>query len=524
MDWAREASKMANIYSGSTLTICAAANPNPFTGIFQSRYLRLVGRIDRLRPRAVGENDFAVTQESIDNITTTFEYKRRDSTQKRLHISRRFEHEFLYDKKLHKPRAAFWLRGWIFQERFLSPRKIFFTPSEAVWECENLVRCECREINKKTKGPRQIYQLSEPDPSVLDSKPFKVQCFGEASLPIGIIDEERLRVIRRWQGLVEDQSQLSLTFPDDRLPSLSGLAKSFQQPHYGQYLAGIWEMELPLSLLWISDHRRKRGPPFQLPTWTWSSYSSPVSFFRDDYAIRRRQFFIETEVLKGGCVLASEDRTGEIRSGFVTLRGPTALLEIEYSQTSGPIDSETSPVRGLELHLNGSSIFTNKMEQKIQFELALPSPTQFVLEAGAAIPLKGYVNEPFNHEHLPKQLFMALIHTHVPLERNPKDITEDDPRAANLTEALKELFVERNSADYQARRRLVENSQHLYNERSVIDDYFDRIYALCVVESSVEVGKFEKLGVFSLEAGQPTGSDILIMLARRMQKMTLIII
>jgi len=517
--------KWASIYVGSTLTICAATNPNPFTGLFQPRHLWRVGRIDRWRPQAVGDEEFAVTQESINNITTAFKYQKRGSPQQLLRVSRRFEHEFLSDKLGQRNKATFWSRGWIFQERFLSPRKIFFTQSEAVWECENLVQCECREITRKRKGPRKICQLSEPDPTTaLDSRPCKVRYFREASLPIGVIDEERLKVIRRWQDLITEQSNLSLTFPDDRLPSLSGLAKSFQRRHYGQYLAGIWEMELPLSLLWTSNLRRKREPPFQLPTWTWSSYSSSVRFFRADYTVQRRQFFIETEVLEAGCVLATEDRTGEVRSGFVKVRGPTALLEIEYSRINGSIDSESSQTRGLGLHLDGYSIITDKGEQTIQFQLALPLPTRFILEAGVAIPFKGTVDQSFDYGHLPKRLFMVLIHTHVPLERNPKVIAEDDPETANPTEPLKELFAERNSAEYQARERLRENSQHVYNDRSVVDDYLDEIYALCVVESSVEVGKFEKLGVFSLEPGRPAGSDILLMLARRMKEMTLTII
>jgi hypothetical protein len=49
----------------------------------------------------------------------------------------------------------------------------------------------------------------------------------------------------------------NLTYQKDKLPAIAGLAKQFSNAHHcGNYVAGIFEIQLPVGLLW----KRKKLP------------------------------------------------------------------------------------------------------------------------------------------------------------------------------------------------------------------------------------------------------------------------
>jgi hypothetical protein len=57
-------------------------------------------------------------------------------------------------------------RGWIFQERLLSPRMVYIGPDELIWECSDTSQCQCstkewsRERQEKDKlGKQQLSPL-----------------------------------------------------------------------------------------------------------------------------------------------------------------------------------------------------------------------------------------------------------------------------------------------------------------------------------------------------------------------------
>ncbi|KAF2730049.1 hypothetical protein EJ04DRAFT_393351, partial [Polyplosphaeria fusca] len=121
-------------------------------------------------------------------------------------------------------------RAWAFQERILSPRVLHFGP-ELYWECRQTTQCECGHKGfAKLWAKREYVDLLQPSASIETPS-------------------SRLNRFTRWKRLVEKYSEQHLTYPTDRLPAISGLAKKLQQ-HTSSYSslpldyhAGIWQQD-----------------------------------------------------------------------------------------------------------------------------------------------------------------------------------------------------------------------------------------------------------------------------------------
>ncbi|KAF2877945.1 hypothetical protein BDV95DRAFT_532960 [Massariosphaeria phaeospora] len=99
-------------------------------------------------------------------------------------------------------------RGWVLQERMLSPRSVFFD-EQLRWECSEMVACETLP-----KGQLSRENLMSYHP------PLRVHSLhpgGNSSL-----SEERIKdVHNRWLELVETYTRCDLTFEKDKLPAIS---------------------------------------------------------------------------------------------------------------------------------------------------------------------------------------------------------------------------------------------------------------------------------------------------------------
>jgi len=63
-------------------------------------------------------------------------------------VRRRISHQTqsLYGRE---ESSSLYQRGWAFQERLLSPRVLYYTISEVIWECRAVVECECGSIQER---------------------------------------------------------------------------------------------------------------------------------------------------------------------------------------------------------------------------------------------------------------------------------------------------------------------------------------------------------------------------------------
>lgn len=87
-------------------------------------------------------------------------------------------------------------------------------------------------------------------------------------------------------------SSKQLTYWDDKLVAIAGLAKVMWQQHPKmRYVAGHWQEALPSSLLWYCETPGRRITPYVAPSWSWASIQGRIHMKNErakmqDYAIR----------------------------------------------------------------------------------------------------------------------------------------------------------------------------------------------------------------------------------------------
>ena len=153
-------------------------------------------------------------------------------------------------------------RAWVYQERLISRRVLHFGGLELFWECMETSCCECGEMDLEEKPPKKSMQYRKPVYST---------------------DKERCRI---WHEMVEEYTDLSLSFVSDREVAFRGLAKEMQPTRQGRYLAGLWEDSLLEDLAWKCLQQPKKPRPAKsiafAPTWSWTSVDGHCRYLYSD--------------------------------------------------------------------------------------------------------------------------------------------------------------------------------------------------------------------------------------------------
>lgn len=167
---------------------------------------------------------------------------------------------------LHTREGALNSRGWVFQERTLAPRIVHFTRDQVFWECRSL---EASEVLPQG--------VSDQEPVNLDK---------HIGLMPASVDVQKVK--SKWYELLEAYTHTSLSFFDDRLLAISAVAKRFcaaMRLDPSDYLAGMWKIDLPQSMLWSQEPLLGRNGPEpasieremkHAPSWSWASIMAPA--------------------------------------------------------------------------------------------------------------------------------------------------------------------------------------------------------------------------------------------------------
>jgi hypothetical protein len=282
-DWLQEGSKMSHIYRDSLITLSATLGEDSYEGIF--------------------------TKSTPDHISQHLITTDVDESLIGIHHRAPLSHTFHLS-----PLSS---RGWVFQERLLSPRVLLFGREELMWECRKGDVCECSSIVLDTS-----YELGRQSASY--------DCLRSSS------SVEELEY--SWELLVEEYSAKSLTKVGDIFPALQGLAKVVS-PVMGHYLAGHWNASLVHSLVWYRTfHATVRVADRRCaPTWSWASSSGRVRW--PNQGLRLRQSLCT--VLSATTVPIGEDVTGQLDSGWFVLKGKYLPCKTRYNtDSSRPFSSE----------------------------------------------------------------------------------------------------------------------------------------------------------------------------------------
>ncbi|EUC46749.1 hypothetical protein COCMIDRAFT_35616 [Bipolaris oryzae ATCC 44560] len=240
-DFAKEAKRMEEVYSGAYCVIAASCAEDHYSGFLRQRNPRdYVG----LRREGKDQAPFYICQ-NIDD------FKRH-----------------VLDGQLHA-------RGWVLQEHALARRTLFFTEHQTYFECGEGVRCE----TSTTLSNKLAAFLGDPDfPHILSSA----------------TQGER---ILRFQELYRKYSRLGLSKAYDRPTAIDGLQQRLLRTMYvrggfGVFDQGVTRGLLRRSLLWRRgvDTRSLTRIHFPaesvlptVPSWSWMAYTGGIDYLQPDF-------------------------------------------------------------------------------------------------------------------------------------------------------------------------------------------------------------------------------------------------
>jgi hypothetical protein len=286
MDWEIESGAMAAVYSNAFLVVGASRARDSSQG-----FIRSTRCIEPKIPVATVEND---------NGTTSKIYARRWVT----------HGDLCRPLSWRKDSSPLALRGWTLQEQILSTRMVHFERNELFWECRTSIRCECMELN--------------------DVRHYKEAMEIEAT-------KQSFRI---WHSIVDQYHLRSLTHESDFLPALSGIVTRLQEYGAGEYLAGLWKIDLHRKLMWNYDRKSRpymRSQSYRAPTWSWASLRP---YMTDHYRIlyfpfSDQEFTPLSRILHASCSPSGHDRNGAVRSGEIIMEAKLVAMQFSEHKPDG---------------------------------------------------------------------------------------------------------------------------------------------------------------------------------------------
>ena len=283
-DWDAEAPTMRMVYTNSLCNIAASASSDENGGLFRSR--------------------------DPSSIRTVHAFSQgTDSRMRKFHcIERDYWDRNIHTGPLHK-------RGWVFQERHLSCRVLYFADRQVLFECFEDAKCESFPSgiphHVSDKGLDPLWQLAAQGEQQSLSSPR-----GDVliSHPVYLI----------WRDLVKKYAHCSFTKPADKLPAFAGIAKLFQEITGDEYVGGLWRSRLLEGLDWrVYEPRLEASHGYRAPSWSWGSLEGPFKPGVSGCHLQPLVSLVDVQVRPRG-----SDPMGSLVGGHVTLRGPLTQAQL----------------------------------------------------------------------------------------------------------------------------------------------------------------------------------------------------
>jgi hypothetical protein len=245
-DWLNESSMMGEVYAHGTLNIAATASEDGSGGIFSRDTTE-----DSLLPRLVSSRQWGGLNDQDYIIYTEF------------------DPAFPEVWKNAVEETPLGERGWVLQERILSPRVVHFAANQCFWECCQDTEAELfpKETFRHDGFLKQIVLSVPPDHAIFDQNQNVLYTY--------------------WDALIEKYSRCDLTFESDKLVAFAGLAqRACRQLNLdpSNYLAGLWKPKIAQGLLWrvAKYDPRRRAVIGRGPSWSWTSREGTVYTFSEE--------------------------------------------------------------------------------------------------------------------------------------------------------------------------------------------------------------------------------------------------
>lgn len=289
-DWQRECSRMEDVYSNAEVTIAATMATDAYTGFLKPR-----PQLRRPECEILLETENGPLGKL--RILQSRDVKRPEP-----------------DSAKSDP-APLMSRAWAFQERLLSRRILHFGYRRMVWECK---------VSKITEGELHPFETSlmheagSPSLAWLDAAP------GASDVPKTLDTEAHYTSCASFYDIVTTYSGCRLTYGDDILPALSGIAKRFHLRSGDEYLAGLWKSHLIIALSWEKHNDGTEGmarfehpASLRVPSWSWAALGGKVRW-PSDHASPKQAL---AECLAASVTKVGKDPFGQVNGGQIIVRG-----------------------------------------------------------------------------------------------------------------------------------------------------------------------------------------------------------
>ncbi|KXJ96262.1 heterokaryon incompatibility protein-domain-containing protein [Microdochium bolleyi] len=300
-DWHKEATLMHKVYSNSYCNLAASDAKDSTEGLFRDR-----------DPRSL-QSRVNLCMEGLDD--------------QQAYLPVTFAESDLWARAV--PWSSINRRGWVFQERMLSPRILYFGHEQLFWECRELEATESYPTGLPalidTQGPGGGLKIHDPM-QYLDHIKRKGGHFEQSW-------DVRDAMANMWSDMVEAYTSCALTMPQDKLIALSGIAQQLQTVFNDEYIAGMWRSRLVINLGWRRNPRSTgtRAAEYRAPTWSWACidgiimippYAEPGFVFATVDSVR-------LEHATDGVT------TGNLTAGSIELRGVLRRLDVAERRGTG---------------------------------------------------------------------------------------------------------------------------------------------------------------------------------------------
>ncbi|OTA92297.1 hypothetical protein M434DRAFT_387505 [Hypoxylon sp. CO27-5] len=309
-DWGHQAGQMFHIYKNAYVTLAGLYGRSSTSGL---RAISIEDQSIKVAEISLGKNHLPI-------------------------YVRRFH--YFHDLKMAHPTDSIadiskWgpllCRAWAYQERMISPRILYFTESEIIFQCFQNIACECGTIESIQKSPKSSFL-----DNVFNAKKKYDQGVSMSTEEHDIdYKKQQDKIANIWRSdIVSFYSGLMLTKDSDKLPGIGAMAELFQQARPGEsYLAGLWSGSFLQDLLWSCPQLIEEAQPRNainrldsLPTWSWASLQTTV--FSSPYICD--SWLPLAEILEVRCDYKEGNSFGILEGSLLILRGRLLLCQAEW--------------------------------------------------------------------------------------------------------------------------------------------------------------------------------------------------
>ncbi|KAF1811351.1 HET-domain-containing protein [Eremomyces bilateralis CBS 781.70] len=287
-------------------------------------------------------------------------------------------------------------RAWTFQEERLAKRVLIFGESKFFFDCREFERVEDTDyLHLRPDWSETLYGV--PESELMQSMISQVSGFSAGSASNR--QRQQPGIFDHWQTLCNHYSRRQLTFEDDKLPALSGMASTLGLKVKSEYLAGLWKDHLYHDLFWQTKGTATKVGQYRAPSWSWAALKAEEIQWKYWYRCLDDNCKRYSDILEVDTMIDGIDLYGAVVDGFLKIAGPIVRVMLTWD-----------PIEGMARHPWKVSVDSNEIA-RADLDLQNEGPGQDDRErtawallvarcTGSQSPPRGLVLEETHRPHI----------------------------------------------------------------------------------------------------------------------------